>query len=884
MPKTGDQETPWTASRCLRLLRPITSRIEPLEKLVAASTRNANANSDSGDKNSLGEDSNDSSFKSPSYQRDPSWVPRGPGAIRRTYAGRFRARHNVHHTVQQRRIDEDSMPAAPMLPTPYREAPRIQPFDTREDENELSDSVADEDGIARGSHPRMNLHGIRWEVLRTAVSTPKTQKSANLEEGILEGLITVLERTKNSIDQTATQGSSDVGSDVAGQGSAGDILPNELAPHQQAQRSFPGGFPGSISSGGPQIANYARKKSMKSVSRLTAQSGPSSLFDTCLHQVPTLIDFEQAQVEADGDNDDVNIADEIYTDLESLGTADSSYPPLRKVVRAHAIHLVANGFRTGLFKSDTWAILYAELLSRAQRSEVLDFLAVGISIKGLKPTVTKIIDDSAQSLPNSDEMTPASVICQYFHRDEVVDITCFSDDSWRSWIVSVCGSLAREACGESLVAIEHLLSICGVPEMREDGSTGWDLCNNSGTHGSAIRKIAGNIDFLLTVLASMAMVGLKTSQDDPKMVTAISITTVFKTSTMRILSELQQHVYISGGAGSDAGWKALATKLLILTTVLQLTALNVTDKHSIFDAEIMVMAMRKVWFPKQDWRADKARKQHAIDALHSVALCIGSGDSERSADALHDSVRPLMDAAYGCGEVAATFLRELCVETTRQFAKSDRRPKSRRIARDIEEECEALGEAFEKTAIESLQLSDVTGEYRRWAFDEDLREWIVFTPVKAKDSSALKRPSPEPDHDQQRKTRKTVIGIDDSGYASGLLSSATPIRSYNPVPLPSSPDELGPGWTPARLSLPATVEHMQGELAAAPHPTWSSSPVAGSISQTASAAPTNDGEDELAMSVRRSAPRSLRHAPRVSRSEASLVVHSPDDDEIDELS
>ncbi|KAG8630292.1 hypothetical protein KVT40_001911 [Elsinoe batatas] len=878
MPQSGEQDIPWTASRCLRLLRPITSRIEPLQKLVVSRKSNQCGSQNFDRESSSSPEDQDAFMSSPLPRGDPTWVPKGPADFTRTYSARHRRQHVKVSTAQKLSAPAAVPAAGPTLPTPYRQS-AVPDLDVSSGESARTDM--DESNENKGASRRRSKLSQGRSGDPRLVSTPKSRQRANLRGGILDALKTVLERTQvmeTSMAELSPESRRQVGNkhdtsraiqDTDHPSSAASQQPGfgiheSQHPSRQTKRSLPD-----------------RHQSRKDC---TSEYGAPSLFDICVRKVPELIEQEQHQRQIDKeDNGDSNVACEIYDDLECLGSTVASYPPLRKVVRAHALHLVIGLFREGTLTELSFHHVVTSLVDRATRSELHRFLDTVSDLLEINDAMD--VTDAVSVWPPEDPimMLPGWLIGRYFSTwhlgSQDQSLHGFSRSEWSNWLAHICRKFARETQGESLVGLEEILAACGVPEVREDGSTSWDKKSGVSFGGPNIRLIAANLEQPLVILASMALLGLKAPFDDLKYAKALSITTAFRVATIRVFKDLDTIAHVSGGAGSDAGWKPLTTKLLTLTMVLQSTAQESTDAYTNLDPNCIIRAMRRVWFPKQDWRADRSRLQYSLDALHSVAVCVGMNDRDRAADALYDCVRPLMDIAYGCEEGSASFLRELCVESTRRMAKSYNLPKARRIARDIDEECEALGEKIAKSKWEEADLHDPLRKQRHYMYDDGLREWIAYSPPRPKAVVVShKRPSSTTDDGRPSKTRKTDPDVDDSGYASGSVSSETPPRGRRKALVPSSPDELGPNWTPSRLHLSSTSPMNDTEETSRHEscPTQVATPAVDTINSN-DVEPANDGPDELALDVRQYRPRSSARVVSTGSPQDPIVVDSEGD-------
>lgn len=680
--------------------------------------------------------------------------------------------------------------------------------------------------------------------LKVSCSTPKTQKQADLEDGIVDGLSALLERTQEPRD--------------AATGVVAALYRTRTKDN-------------------PPIHNVSVEK-----------KGAASLFATCLRQIPAMIEAEQESLdEGDDDNNETDVTDEIYAELESLGSGGACYTPLREVVRAHGLRLVFACMRDKVLSYTVQSEIYDRLLDSGTRLEVLQLVDILLNTKGAEGASTsndrrdsklKIVPLYRRVLLDAKILSPR-LIGQSLWNDRM-DLMRLADSPMDRWLYELCGKTAREESNESLEGLETILAvICGVPEMLVGERTIWDTEGFQAV--MSVRKVASTIDGVLTTLIAMAVVGTIDGTDKAKAATAAAITTMFKTITMDIMSALKDRTFFGRSSGGDGNWKMLATKLLTLTLVLQ--SMGNTTTRMTFSPDHLIDGMQQVWFPSL--RAKKTSLQHATDSLFDVTLCVGGDDQTRAADTLHACVRPLMDAAYDCQKPAADFLRELCVQSTRRFAKLALTPKARRIARDVEDECEALGETFERLQWEEIKSGNTKELHKSFEWDKDLREWIALPTRTAQGAPILKRPSAEPENIDRSKSPRLSNEIDDSGYGSMIAGLGTPRREIR-VAVAASPDELGPNWTPARPSaaIAASPHVEQLPLVVAPESSRigpSPLPVFGAQSPS----PVNVERDELALSAKK--PRPIAVLPSGSGARRSLPVSAPldeDEDLADELS
>ncbi|KAI4202801.1 MAG: hypothetical protein LQ350_002299 [Teloschistes chrysophthalmus] len=81
----------------------------------------------------------------------------------------------------------------------------------------------------------------------------------------------------------------------------------------------------------------------------TSGHGMRSLFEICLRKISDYIAEEEIRCEAEDPESEVDVPSTVYSELESLGTSTlAGWEPLRQVVRAHGLSIVGGAFREGL--------------------------------------------------------------------------------------------------------------------------------------------------------------------------------------------------------------------------------------------------------------------------------------------------------------------------------------------------------------------------------------------------------------------------------------------------------------------------------------------------------------------------------------------------------
>ncbi|KAL8668426.1 MAG: hypothetical protein Q9168_006940 [Polycauliona sp. 1 TL-2023] len=90
--------------------------------------------------------------------------------------------------------------------------------------------------------------------------------------------------------------------------------------------------------------------------------GSRRLFATCLRKIPDVIAQEEALYTTEDPESNVDISSMTYSDLESLSTSTSGgWMPLRQIVRAHGVSMVGNAVCEGLIGFDGARRIFIEL-------------------------------------------------------------------------------------------------------------------------------------------------------------------------------------------------------------------------------------------------------------------------------------------------------------------------------------------------------------------------------------------------------------------------------------------------------------------------------------------------------------------------------------------
>lgn len=290
----GSNEVPWTAARCNRLLRPLSSRVALLRKQKEKAARHQTS------RRSLPSDGASTTESQPvgrlaasfpnvldvrrdlsnKREADPEWVPDQVARkrLKRTYSSRGAAQ-SINQLEKERRRGVSLPPVEQRIEVPVT---GLQCPSTG-----LADGFDDRCAVDTNPHlvkadvstSKAGLHGMTRETFRRLAKSVSPSEWM-LNEGLYNGLDALLIAT-------------------------------------------------------------AKKNG-------DSNQGRRSLFGTCLRSVPAYIALEQAWADEEEPDSVTDVASSVYTDLESYGlSASGGWRPLRKVVRAHGIYILGVAIQDG---------------------------------------------------------------------------------------------------------------------------------------------------------------------------------------------------------------------------------------------------------------------------------------------------------------------------------------------------------------------------------------------------------------------------------------------------------------------------------------------------------------------------------------------------------
>jgi hypothetical protein len=314
----------WTAGRCQRLLRPLTSRIELLAKDAILYTTAAKPGSVSTLATPATAPNNKYPDVSSEREEETKYKAKRRKRVRRTYSARSRLKNILHEDQVYANQEEreknprrkvKSQPGEVLVPTPILnrskflvadpsqdfplELSPIAPLKSRNVKRPSSQQAAQE------REAQFEFAEIMRQIKKTASATrfKVYEGICNSLEALFKATLPQEERASSVSDTMRTQ--QDTFSLVK-------KVPRSSSLLAMCLRGIP---------------DYIRKEEKRLAIEAEAM-GPKSAFDTPLVSIET------------------------YTDLESLGTSDTGWKHLRTVVRAHGVLVISDAIEHGLLDAN----------------------------------------------------------------------------------------------------------------------------------------------------------------------------------------------------------------------------------------------------------------------------------------------------------------------------------------------------------------------------------------------------------------------------------------------------------------------------------------------------------------------------------------------------
>lgn len=292
-----DIQTPWTAARCQRLLRPLSSKIALLRKEVQC---NANA-------------------------EEAELAHKSPNGPTLKYRGRV-----YDQGTRRRASDAVDMANEEWAPNPRPRKKLKRTYTSKSLNSQLSGPTSLPGG---GQGSSQGSAGI---TIPNNLFQPNAHPDAKLEAA---------EPTQDTdLDRRGRPCESRVHSRHSGE-HLGFLWAHPPRSNYNVKLPFQRRLADGIAKGLEALLWTTGKPEVSQV------SGARGLFATCLRRVPDLIAQEELLYEMEDPENNVDVSFTIYSELESLSTSKvGGWRPLRQIVRAHGVSMVGSAICEGLFE------------------------------------------------------------------------------------------------------------------------------------------------------------------------------------------------------------------------------------------------------------------------------------------------------------------------------------------------------------------------------------------------------------------------------------------------------------------------------------------------------------------------------------------------------
>lgn len=769
----GHNEADWTAARCQRLLRPISSRIAPLRKL-AYITDSQRSEKSQAPKSKTADLAPNGRAGPGQPSNDPEWLRRGNVRLNlKSYSSKDKAmkRDGVQSAPTTKstrgRVQDDSLIS---LPTPFKARAMRRHTPSKNQTEELKSTPCAKIGSKISKRPKKDPFSFAPVAMQSAELYDRQtfEKVFELHQGVVDGFSLLLQKT--------------------------DI--------QEPEQSR--------------------------LSRST--HGARSLFSACLRRVPHYIQAEEDWRKSVDPDDETDVCAEVYEELEEIGSS-SGWTPLREVVRAHGIKLVNDIIQDKLVSVKTRAELANIPL---QHDAVLDALklvrtfAHTLPLKRPYNSASPLFDGCLASLADADIFSAGSLgarisILGSLYQSGRLHVSWIATKDMATTLSRAVRSLAVDSSRDYDHATQFLRGIVmQALELQSISTADTRLVKEEPTKaihtsqallGGALRTI----DSLLTVLTAISIISNIQNKQ-----------TADLRNPHRTARALVQSLAMSVLIESEAGLQEQSvTATRIKSRILASALISNIDQDRV--------AKDMAYVGNKDLILGLASMpEHVVDGhtimedtssfVCNLAMCCGQSLSLSAQTILEELVQNLLLCSETAGASEKGYLQQLALESALGFVLLSSTRESKVFAEKIEhmvkQNVSLPGKP--KTMKQSQMRKSVKRESFRW--EEGLCEWIAATPFSSRKAGGVIETDPQTSplpaltgpsigimQDHSFSHVDDCDDIHDSGYLS-IQETPKPSRQHNRVPIfLSSPDVLQDEPRPSATSIGRTSEYHLAE-------------------------------------------------------------------------
>ncbi|KAF2502650.1 hypothetical protein BU16DRAFT_612290 [Lophium mytilinum] len=559
-----------------------------------------------------------------------------------------------------------------------------------------------------------------------------------------------------------------------------------------------------------------------------SRKGTRSLFSTCMRQVPAYIRLEEHFLEEDGDDDDTDVANEIYSYLEDHGAVEDGigWKPLREVVRAHAISLLQEAIEDKLLIPGVILGLYRLCMNASAWNEAEQILSSYVISEGpIAPP-----KDVHSNLFGLDQSPCWSMINEFVARTQRYQFLfdklnlALSHDllpvEWLAtrsmhpvWtrVVRVLSDKHHRTYASAFGLLERAVMVgIGMEDACLLNANGLAHLNNQYHVVRALPKadirdaLSNTFSSLFTLLASIASVSHQRAEGIDKD-TVHSITWALLGITTSVIDRVNigtDHDSETGAAYAQRALYAIAAPFLLFIEgiTLESTFININmNKH------ITVLDGLSTAISRSE-SIEGTNAETLPQLVCSSARCFGRASQDDGFAHLQRLVRCLANPLRQISTQSQWFAKRVALAASMKFAMDTRKCTYAAFANEIERSIQDTGPfLLEQTPAKKLSPSSPTVR-KGFRWEEGICEWVACTPFTRPQIQQATRPA------MQRSAYPPTPT--DSEPEPDTPQSSGSINAVNTTPLSAiatSPSRSSPRFTPShayspKISLMSNIE------------------------------------------------------------------------------
>ncbi|KAL1297024.1 hypothetical protein AAFC00_004616 [Neodothiora populina] len=754
-------EVEWTAARCHRLLRPIASRVAPLQKL--AYITDSHRPEKTRNPKDVGRPS---AVRQTGLSEDPAWLRRADEQTKlKSYKSKDRTtRKNGRPTASE--AEQPPQVTLVSLPTPFktRALRRNTSGKTpvKKHDGDLSATPCMKLDVQLRKRSRRDPFAHAPVAMQSAELHDRQafEKVFELHQGVTDGFSLLLQRTEPRATQKDTS--------------------------TQDRR------------------------------------GARSLFSTCLKRIPDYIQAEEGWRNSVDPDDETDVSAEVYEELEELGSSGHGWSPLREVVRAHGVKLIKDLIESKLVSVKTRAELANMPLQHGSMHDA-EMLALTFaqSLPSRRPlnTSSLLLDGCLSNMSHLVIFErSSSVRLRILHKlfsNKNLPVSWAGTKDMPLILSQAVRLLSSSSQSDALNVMQFLGGLFGQIFDMDQTSMRKSIDNEmsqieddalmitSSMSPSLTKSVSRTMDSLLMILTAMAIIPdrqddcCNDSPADASWHASMLIHSLSMTVLMRPAAK--------GNLGQRHGHKMPSSQYTMFKVLTAMLIVLIKHTHAgctISGVEIdeLVSAMCGIS------SSDRTAMEEAACFISDLAFCCGQSLQFDAQDILEDLVQTLMTTSTALSVEWKMFFQQIALETALTFAKVTRTRKSKDFVQLVEQSVLREGSMPVKLQPAQYGRAQDVKPRNNFRWEEGLCEWIAATPFTSRkaqsrithfntQSSPLSKvPANQDDEAALPTALLSTEGYNDDLHDSGYLTlhetPKGPGSSASSSILSSSPDVL----------------------------------------------------------------------------------------------